>query len=354
MDAPAHLCPRCDYDLSGQIAAWTDECPLQGQCPECGLTFTWHEIFRPAFTVAPWSFEHARGPHLSTFWSLFRTVSWLHRPRHLWTGVPMASAFNFWRAWLIGLGGLLISHLLAIALFLYCDAQHSYTTALTYFASGMRLTRGTSLGVAPRWVDTPTFLDHLAQRAVHTEVWLFPYFGLASKGSRAFPPQAACMILLFMVIMPLTLFVAPATLRKHKIRPRHILRVGIYSLWLIPLAAVVVPVVITLGRCFGDLATLHNWNSPKPTGPWNWLHQAVQDQASKIVGVIIATLVLSWWWAAIARYLRLPQAWLITLILGCLAALGTFAFSFLIPGLSDYVPAVLNELLPGRAPITLP
>ncbi|MEK6702639.1 MAG: hypothetical protein AABZ53_10270, partial [Planctomycetota bacterium] len=285
---------------------------------------------------------------------LLRTVSWLHRPKRLWAGVPMACAFNFWRAVLIGLGGFLVSHVIAIALFLYCDAQHNFTTSLVYFASGMRLTRGSGIGTPAASIQAPTFLDHLAQRAVHTEVWLFPYIDFSARGSRASPPQAACMILLFMVIMPLTLFVAPATLRKHKVQPRHILRVGIYSLWLIPFSGVCVPALLTLGWSFGDIGTLHNWNSLTPTGPWSWLQQLIENQASKIIAVLIGTLVLSWWWAAISRYLRLPQAWLITIILGCLAAVGTFALSFLIPGLSDYVPAVLNELLPGRSPITVP
>src|SRR4051812_42242580 len=38
MPAPP-MCPRCGYDLSGAIATWTETCPLNGLCTECGLTF---------------------------------------------------------------------------------------------------------------------------------------------------------------------------------------------------------------------------------------------------------------------------------------------------------------------------
>src|SRR5262245_40846239 len=46
-------CPRCDYDLSGQIAVWTGpdsvSCPLTGTCSECGLEFAWLDVFSPRF-----------------------------------------------------------------------------------------------------------------------------------------------------------------------------------------------------------------------------------------------------------------------------------------------------------------
>lgn len=33
-----YSCPTCKYDLRGQIASWTDSCPLRTRCPECGCT----------------------------------------------------------------------------------------------------------------------------------------------------------------------------------------------------------------------------------------------------------------------------------------------------------------------------
>ena len=39
-------CPRCGYDLSGEIATWTEACPVRGLCTECGLEFAWGEGIR--------------------------------------------------------------------------------------------------------------------------------------------------------------------------------------------------------------------------------------------------------------------------------------------------------------------
>ena len=38
-------CLRCEYDLSGATASWSEQCPLTGTCPECGYVFNWRDIF---------------------------------------------------------------------------------------------------------------------------------------------------------------------------------------------------------------------------------------------------------------------------------------------------------------------
>ena len=30
-------CPRCGYDQRGMVESWTLQCPLTGECAECGL-----------------------------------------------------------------------------------------------------------------------------------------------------------------------------------------------------------------------------------------------------------------------------------------------------------------------------
>ncbi len=57
-------CPRCGYDLSGVVSSWTDSCPLEGVCSECGAGVTWSNllsrgVFRGDPRVSHWSFEHA-------------------------------------------------------------------------------------------------------------------------------------------------------------------------------------------------------------------------------------------------------------------------------------------------------
>lgn len=94
---PAPACPRCGYDLSAATFGWSEACPLDGRCSECGLEFGWNEILRPNAMPRRW-IEGARGFRetviailLLPFVSL--AANWLFRkirlgqegrPRRLW------------------------------------------------------------------------------------------------------------------------------------------------------------------------------------------------------------------------------------------------------------------------------
>lgn len=54
------VCPRCAYDQSGEAARWTDSCPTRGTCPECGLDFSWTDLYHPHRLSIPWYYEHAK------------------------------------------------------------------------------------------------------------------------------------------------------------------------------------------------------------------------------------------------------------------------------------------------------
>ncbi len=53
-------CPRCGYDLRGAIAAWSDSCPLDGTCAECGLAFEWAEVLHREKFSPLWCVEFVR------------------------------------------------------------------------------------------------------------------------------------------------------------------------------------------------------------------------------------------------------------------------------------------------------
>tara|TARA_R110000782_G_scaffold45706_10_gene101369 strand:+ start:18353 stop:19312 length:960 start_codon:yes stop_codon:yes gene_type:complete len=53
-------CPRCGYDQSGEVATWSEACPLEGRCPECGTRFRWSDLYDPARQDFPWLVEHTR------------------------------------------------------------------------------------------------------------------------------------------------------------------------------------------------------------------------------------------------------------------------------------------------------
>lgn len=58
-ERPHPRCPRCGYDLSGLVDSWSDACPLEGVCPECGLRLRWRLILGPGGSPPAWSVEHA-------------------------------------------------------------------------------------------------------------------------------------------------------------------------------------------------------------------------------------------------------------------------------------------------------
>lgn len=79
-------CPRCGYDQSGEVTAWTDRCPVEGRCPECGTGFAWADLFDPSRQDIRWLVEHAptrRGRIRRTVPTLWR----LGLPWVFWRGV---------------------------------------------------------------------------------------------------------------------------------------------------------------------------------------------------------------------------------------------------------------------------
>lgn len=48
------VCPQCGHDLEGEVATWTQSCPLAGACPECGREFGWSEAFRKSERQRMW------------------------------------------------------------------------------------------------------------------------------------------------------------------------------------------------------------------------------------------------------------------------------------------------------------
>lgn len=87
---PAHAqsrCPRCGYDLRGVMGLWTESCPLDGTCSECGLHWSWAEMMNPALRHPLWCIEFApsaRSPKV-----VLRTIAEQFRPWRFWTALRL-------------------------------------------------------------------------------------------------------------------------------------------------------------------------------------------------------------------------------------------------------------------------
>ncbi len=89
-------CPRCGYDQSGEVARWTESCPVKGTCPECGLEFAWDAAFFPERQKLTWLIEHAPS-RWRAVGALFLTLFRLTLPWMFWSKVGLHHAVSISR-----------------------------------------------------------------------------------------------------------------------------------------------------------------------------------------------------------------------------------------------------------------
>lgn len=95
-------CPRCDYDLVGEVSRWNHEegeegacCPWKGTCSECGLEFVWGDLYRPELTHRWWFYENRKGMALgAVVGTLWRAVCVLP----LWRAMRLENEVRLGRA----------------------------------------------------------------------------------------------------------------------------------------------------------------------------------------------------------------------------------------------------------------
>jgi len=98
-------CPRCGYDQRGTVATWSEQCPLNGICTECGLEFPWAELLVPAKFEPQWCVEFVPRRR-KIFGACLKTFLRSFRPRHFWSRLKMSQTIRPWRlvayiAWLM-------------------------------------------------------------------------------------------------------------------------------------------------------------------------------------------------------------------------------------------------------------
>ena len=107
---PEHIrveCPRCGYALRGTVVAWTDTCPLDGRCAECGLPFAWREILNPRFAMPDWCVEHDGRGRLR-LGQIVGTFGRCFRPRRFWHEIQIGHPNRWSRVLAYFIAGLLV------------------------------------------------------------------------------------------------------------------------------------------------------------------------------------------------------------------------------------------------------
>ncbi len=281
---PAAECPRCGYDQSGTIAAWSGLCPLEGTCSECGLTFGWRDVLGGRFFGPNWSFEHGArarvGRWCGTAWRALV-------PRVMWRRLALAHRVRLGRLVLFAAVVLVVGlHVPAVAAVVWLKVRDGSWS----------------------WYD-PHYDVGFGGDVVPCCLW--PYGVPVRIGGDSFP--AFMMPFLVLVLLPATLMavsmlVFGQTFRRTRVRRVHIARGLAYSL---PGAAAGVWVLT------GTFYSVFLMGVPL---------SAVEDELAIIMmAEIVAVMgwLGYWWWAFVARYLRLPHAVWVAISVWVVSALGS-------------------------------
>lgn len=304
-------CPRCGYDQSGAIAAWErfapPSCPLDGTCTECGLEFAWRDLLNPVYALQLNMFEHAQMRRIASFlYTWWKAL----RPWALWSWIRMEHPIRRGPTARFAVLGLLLTHSIVIA----------FSVAITF-----AMVR--TVGLIPRTMYMVGSVKQSAIRAANPFGVDWVYGSPHSSISRAIAPLELVALLAVMLV-PLTFALLPVTLRKARVRRAHLGRIWSYSLvWLpIPFAATW---LIHQGMIVIDFVERSQGKRPF------WLSNAmdrIRDVDGWITLAAVAVWTATWWSFAAGRYLRLPNAAAIGLMMTALANLLVTLALLIFPG----------------------
>lgn len=293
-------CPRCGYDQSGLVMTWSASCPMSGTCSECGLEFQWRDVLKPRPFPA-WSYEHGR---LLSLGRWFRTGARAVCLFPLWRGLRLETAVIP-----LKLAAMLVLAVVGVAAIAFGGAWLSYGLARV-------------LDISHPLADLLLFLGDWWIAAV----WLFD--GLREWWWLAVG-AAWCLF------MPLAYQLLPGTLRRAKVRKVHILRVAAYAVLGALVLVCVRALLVWCVLCFES----YMWDSS--TWERTTLGVVVEQTIRwRTFGCGLICWFIAFWWVATARYLRLPHAGAVALLMVLLSGVcaGVVGLAF---GGGDFAMAVL-------------
>ncbi len=310
-------CPRCGYDLTGQVAAAggvaADSFPVRGRCSECGLEFAWGDVFNPGRDRVPGFIEHARAGWWSLFAAAWRTWWMAARVLPFWGRVRLEMPVRVGRVWLWPV-------VTVVAVSVAGSALSSGLMELSTSRSG-RLN-----WTMHEWMK------------LHRVIWssgLADFeWGAPTMRLRWFAPATIVALgpLAAWAVMWLVVSCLSDTRRVSKVRWGHVLRAAVYGLaWLVPIVAWRAA-TFTLGYVLIAVSRF----VPSQPGPSTfarlrrWLYEAMEFayEAAVFYAVLAVVWLTAWWFFAIRdgwRVREYGRVWLAVAVPGWLALLVVWA-----------------------------
>ncbi len=345
-------CPRCGYDLRGAIGTWTEQCPLQGTCAECGLQFSWAEVLHPEKFEPRWCVEFAPGMRriIQASASTFIRSFW---PLGFWRALKMSMPIR-WRRLVMYIAILCLSLLASYvtiqsvaAIRVRFDLQETLDEQQRSLPQSIAKMQGmlSSPRVSPQTrqlllmqiqsmqsamiigysmshsyltATTEAVLTPLRSRSsgTYTGQWgVMPYPAPSNLHSSLFEQRFSYLTSVatrslvdltigwfglgvwLWLLLPLSFVFLPVSRRRAKVRWGHIARVSAYGFF-IPVTAIVGSLLcISIGYAL----------------------DALFDPMFRIAHVLSRyfspAMIVIWWATSIQHYLRMPHSWFVAVLL---------------------------------------
>jgi hypothetical protein len=276
------------------MGTWRDSCPLGATCTECGLVFEVRHVLNPALLRRSRFFECAEQRRARSF---VRTAFLTLRPWGFWKRVRLEYPFRPGRAALVVAAVVSISSVLTIvahaAVWRIVDQRYAFM-------------RPFGLDPLGRWL-------RLRVSSFLATVWPFGSDAYIAFSYRWVSPLAAA-VLLAGVLLPVSFGVLPDTLRRARVRRAHLARVSLYSIaGAMVCAQLALPLEAGLNSLLDAYGPMGIYDAR--TGAPLLGIEIEGVRASQIAPCLVFLWVLLWWHAATGRYLRLPHAAAVTVVM---------------------------------------
>jgi hypothetical protein len=273
-------CPRCDYDVTGEVDSWVDQCPLMGRCSECGLELNWSELLSPIHLTPRWSFEHARTRLGRAF---FGTVSRVLLPWRLTRSLRMHHAFRPWRLALLAGCAVVMLYMSAVL--------NALPIVLSDLIYSLQHPTNSYFSVD----DAMRFLAWPYQNDVYNMYRLTNVI------------EFTVLLLLWAGVVTALFSVVPITIRKHRVSPRHFVRMGAYCAIGILALCVIEQLICSLSGANQLLYV--------GTGAWWRAGDRLPAQIGEWMQIASFFWMVVFWWSVFRFYMRLPHALVMSILL---------------------------------------
>lgn len=300
---PEARCPRCDYELDGMVAAFTEQCPLRGRCSECGLEFEWSNILRADRRQLPWLFEHCRAGPMALLRALILTALRTLLPKSFWNRVKLWHDVRRGRLWLyvlLSAGGIVLPISIALASCVFLVEVLGPATPRTGRFAG------------------PDYVYSLLVYPFGREYWWSTAWTVRGVGVNWGLLSSLLLPLWAMNISwPLMMLVLSDSRKEVKVHRGHVLRAWAYSMWWAVLLSIVL-ICVRVVLCASMLCEVLAFTSGQRIMAWvinagNELLYSSFGAGGMAIAMILTTFIWTarWWWVVIVRYWQFSRPGLV-------------------------------------------